>query len=190
MIPLLIPAAAVLGFLSGAAIGTNRRGLSMLPPEKPSPLPGVPGLAWERFVTVMVVAPKHHVSPRRRFGLFGIDSRRLADVGFMSEPRKTTIGAETGVWSGTWRPPLDEQKFLSSAGAQYEAFSRSMRQLLPAVTPHVGRTVDGVPATLSGLLAAGHLAGSEGVAGWVSDPATRIKFRATTAKFEGANGIF
>jgi hypothetical protein len=190
MIPLLIPAVALLGFLSGAALGTNRRGLSMLPPEKPSPLPGVPRLAWERFVTVMVVAPKQHVTPRRRFGMFGLDSRRLADVGFMTEPRKTTIGSEVGVWSGTWHPPLDEQKFLASSGAQYEAFSRSMRQLLPAALPHVGRVVDGVPATLSGLLAVGHLAGSEGIAGWSSDPTMRKKFRATTANFEGANGIF
>lgn len=190
MLPLIIPAVAILGFLSGAALGTSRRGLSMLPPEKPSPLPGVPALAWERFVTVMVVAPKNHVSPRRRFGLFGIDSRRLADVGFMTVPRKTTIGTETGVWSGEWQPPLDEKKFLASTGAQYEAFSRSMRALVPKVAPHVGRVVDGVPATLSGLLAVGHLAGSEGVAGWVADPVARLKFRSTTANFEGANGIF
>lgn len=162
----------------------------MLPPPKPSALPEVPRLAWERFVTVMIVAPKGKVTSRRRFGMFGMDSRRLADVGFMAKPRKVTVGGEVGVWSGEWQPPLDEKKFLASTGAQYEAFARSMRALVPKVAPHVGRVVDGVPATLSGLLAVGHLAGSEGVAGWVADPAARMKFRATTANFEGANGIF
>ena len=190
MAPLLIPAAAILGFLSGAALGTDRRGLSMLKPARPSPLPGVPGLAWERFVTIMMVAPKNRVTPRGRLGMFGIDGRRLSDVGFMEHPRKATLGSETGVWTGDWRKPLDEQKFLASTGAQYEAFSRSCRQLVPLALPHVGRVVDGTSASLSGLLAVGHLAGSEGIAGWATDPKIRSKFRSTTANFKGANGIF
>jgi len=39
-------------------------------------------------------------------------------------------------------------------------------------------------------LAAGHLAGEAGIESWVSDPAVRAKFKATTAKFDKANGIF
>ena len=190
MNPALLFPATVFGFLGGAALGRSRRELSMLPPDKSSPLPGVPLCRWERFVAVMVSAPKRTLTPRGRWGMFGMDARRLADVGFMSEPKKTVLGAEQGVWTGRWRPPLDQQKFLESAGAQDEAFARSMRGLVPAVAGHVGAVVDGKRATLSGLLAAGHVAGEVGVQGWVADPAVRQKFRATTANFERANGIF
>jgi len=190
MAPILLIPTAVFGFLGGLSLGKSRRGLSMLPPEKPSPLPGVSALAWQRFVTVMVVAPRDHVTPRRRLGLFGMDGRRLCDVGFMRSPRKVTVGAETGVWTGEWVSPMGEQQFLASSGAQYEAFSRSMRRLAPKVAPHVGRIIDGKKASLSGLLAAGHLAGEEGVLGWIADPQSRAKFRSTTANFGKANGIF
>ena len=181
---------SVFSFLGGLALGNTRRELSMLPPEKRSPLPGVPGKAWGRFVSIMVVAPRRTVSSRGRLGYFGMDARRLADVGFMTAPRKATVGGETGVWTGSWVAPLSSDAFLGSAPAQYEALSRSMRGLLPRVTPLVGTKIGSRPATLSGLLAAGHLAGEAGVVGWASDPAVRAKFRATTANFERANGIF
>jgi hypothetical protein len=191
MLPLLaLVPVSVLSFLGGLSLGTSRRGLSMLPPERRSPLPSVPALAWEKFVTVMVVAPRGHASPRGRLGYFGLDARRLADVGFMSEPRKATIGGETGVWVGSWVAPLSGEAFLASAPAQYEALARSMRGLVPVVAPLVGTVVDGRPASLSGLLAAGHLAGREGVRSWAADPVARKKFRATTASFERANGLF
>jgi len=190
MNPILLLPAAVFSFLGGAVLGKSRKGLSMLPPERPSPLPGVPAVAWERFVSVMVVAPRRNVTPRGRMGMFGLDARRLGDVGFMQRPRKVTVGAETGGWTGDWHPPLSEAKFLDSAGAQYEAFSRSMRRLAPRVVPAVGTVIGGKKATLSGLLAAGHLAGEEGVLGWAADPAVRTRFKSTTANFERANGIF
>ena len=191
MLPLaaIVPA-AVLSFLGGLAIGNSRRGLSMLPPEKPSPLPGVPLASWERFVSIMVVAPKKLVTPRGRMGYFGLDARRLADVGFMREPRKVVVGGETGVWSGTWVPPLSEGAFLGSAPAQYEALARSMRGLAGKVAPMVGTKVDGRAASLSGLLGVAHLAGSGGAVSWARDPATRARFQATTANFERANGLF
>ncbi len=122
--------------------------------------------------------------------MFGMDSRRLADVGFMRSPRKTTVGAETGVWTGEWVAPLTQEKFLASTGAQYEALSRSMRKMAPKMAAHVGRTVDGKKISLSGLLAVGHLAGEDGVASWVADPAVRQKFGQTTRNFERANGLF
>ena len=176
--------------LAGYALGISRRGLSMLPPEKPSPLQGVPGLTWSKFVTVMVVAPKNTVTPRGRWGMFGMDARRLGDVGFMRSPRKVTIGAETGVWTGEWVSPLTGEKFLDSTGAQYEAFCRSMRGMAPRVKGLVGTPVGTTRATLSGLLAVGHLAGEDGVASWVRDPAVREKFKATTQNFTKANGLF
>jgi hypothetical protein len=188
MLPLLLPV-GIFGFLGGAALGASRKNLSMLPPRRRA-LGGVPTVAWERFVTIMAIAPREHVSPRRRFGMFGMDARRLADVGFMTTPHKSTIGGESGVWSGEWVAPLTEQKFLASTPAQYEALTRSMRRLVPAAQPHVGKSIDGKRATLSGLLAAGHLAGEAGLGSWVADPAVRKKFGATTAKFDKANGIF
>lgn len=162
----------------------------MLPAERRSPLPGVPGRSWERFVSIMVVAPRANKTPRGRLGYFGLDARALADVGFMAGARKTAVGGVPGVWSGTWRPPLTEEGFLGSAAAQYEALCRSMRRLRPGVAPLVGTPVGTRRATLSGLLAAGHLAGLAGVRSWAADPAVREKFRATTANFERANGVF
>ena len=190
MCPLALIPISIFSFLGGAVVGRSRKGLSMLPPERSTPLPGVPALAWEKFVTLMVVSPRNAVTPRGRMGLFGLDARRLSDVGFMTNPRKVVLGAETGVWSGEWKAPLDQQKFLDSAGAQYEAFSRSMRRLATRVSPAVGTVIDGSRASLSGLLAAGHLAGEQGISGWVTDPEVRQKFRATTANYVKANGIF
>lgn len=190
MSPLLLIPVGVFGFLGGAAFGTSRRGLSMLPPEKPSPLRGVPKLSWEKFVSVMVVAPKTAATPRGRLGMFGMDARRLADVSFMRSPRKVTVGGVPGVWSGEWVAPLSRDAFLASTPAQYEAFARSMRRMSPKVAKMVGLTVSGKKCTLSGLLAAGHLAGEDGVESWVADPAVREKFKATTANFDRANGIF
>jgi len=190
MSPIFLLPVGLFGFLGGAAFCTSRKGLSMLPPEHPSPLPGVPHLAWEKFVAVMVVSPKNAATPRGRLGMFGMDARRLSDVGFMSRPRKTSVGDETGVWTGEWRTPLTREKFLASSPAQYEAFARSMRRMVPKVSRMVGLPVSGSPCTLSGLLAAGHLAGEDGIASWVADPAVREKFKATTANFNRANGLF
>jgi hypothetical protein len=192
MLPVVLP--AILSFLGGAAIGASlgvsRRGLSMLPPSKPSPLPGVPSASWEKFVTIMVVAPRQTRTPRGRLGMFGMDARRLADLGLMTGAHKSQIGSEVGVWTGSWRAPLDESTFLASAPIQYEAFKRSMQWLAPRVAGHLGSVVDGRRATLSGLLAAGHLAGQNGISSWVADPAVRRKFKDTTANFERANGLF
>lgn len=190
MTPILLLPAAVFSFLGGLSLGKSRRGLSMLPPERRSPLPGVPIAAWRRFVAVMVVRPRGDVGPRGRLGYFGLDARRLADVGFMRGAHKERVGDEVGTWVGEWVAPLTHESFLASAGAQHEALARSMRKMLPRALPHVGRAIDGRRATLSGLLAAGHLAGEEGLGSWATDPSVRRKFRATTANFERANGMF
>jgi len=190
MSPILLIPVGVFGFLGGAAFGTSRKGLSMLPPERPSPLRGVPAMRWEKFVTVMVVAPKKTVTPRGRWGLFGMDARRLSDIGFMASPRKTTVGGIPGIWSGEWVAPLSRDHFLSSTPAQYEAFARSMRRMVPKVSGLVGLSVGSQRCSLSGLLAVGHLAGEDGVKSWVADPAVREKFQATTANFKRANGLF
>ena len=162
----------------------------MLPPERRSPLPGVPALSWQKFVATMVVLPRGQVTPRGRMGYFGMDARRLSDVGLMRDPHKASVCGESGVWTGEWVAPLTREKFLASAPAQYKAFSRSMRGLAPAVSGLVGSSIGGERASLSGLLAVGHLAGREGVASWVKDPEVRKKFSATTAAFRRSNHIF
>jgi hypothetical protein len=123
-------------------------------------------------------------------GAFGLDARRLADVGFMEKPRKMTVGGETGVWVGDWKSPLTTEKFLASTPAQYVAFKRSMSLMAPTVGAFVGAPIDGVKASLSGLLGVGHLAGEAGVESWVRNAEVRKRFKGTTKRFSQANGIF
>ena len=188
--PLALIPVGIFAFLGGAALGRSRRGLSMLSPKKDSPIDGVPLMKWERFVTVMAISPRQNVTPRRRLGTFSMDARRLGDVGFMVSPRKATVGGESGVWIGEWKPPLTTEKFLGSMPAQYVAFKRSMSRLAPRVSGFVGADVDGVKCSLSGLLGVGHLAGESGVESWVKNPDVRRRFKSTTANFARTNGIF
>jgi len=184
MSPILLLPAAILGFLGGAAFaGPSRKGLSM---RKPSPLgPGVPLAAWERYVAVMVMAPKNTASPKRKYGSFAMGARRLADVGLMEGIRRTGDG-----WVGAWVAPLTEDKFLGSMPLQYAAFSKSMKAMAPKVSEIVGVEVDGVRCSLSGLLGVAHMAGVEGCLGWVKDPQARRKFAETTKVFQRSNGLF
>lgn len=185
----LIPV-GIFSFLLGAVLGKSRKGLSMLKPGEEGPIRGVPLLSWQRFISIMAIAPKERRTPRYRLGAFALDARRLSDVGFMEKPRKVTVGSETGVWTGEWKPPLTTDRFLQSMPAQYEAFKRSMTTMAPKVGSFVGVDIDGTPATLSGLLGVGHLAGEAGVESWVINPETRKKFKATTINFTRTNGIF
>ena len=188
--PLALIPVGIFAFLGGAAFGRSRKGMSMTVPGKGSPIDGVPLARWERFVTVMAVAPRQRMTPRCRLGTFGMDSRRLADVGFMVSPRKATVGGETGVWIGEWKRPLTTEKFLGSMPAQYTAFKRSMVRMAPKITGFVGAEVDGTKCTLSGLLGVGHLAGEAGVRSWIESPDVRKRFKSTTASFARTNGIF
>ena len=188
--PLSLIPVGIFAFLGGAVFGRSRKGLSMTVPKKVSPVDGVPLLKWERFVTVMAVAPKQHRTPRYRLGTFGMDARRLSDVGFMVAPRKAVVGGESGVWIGEWKKPLTTDKFLGSMPAQYVAFKRSMVRMIPKVAGFVGAEVDGAKCSLSGLLGVGHLAGEAGVESWVKDPDVRKRFKSTTSNFVRTNGIF
>jgi hypothetical protein len=188
--PIALIPVSIFSFLGGAVLLRSRKNLSMLPAEKQGPLPGVPLMAWTRFISIMAIVPKKTMTPRGRMGAFGLDARRLADVGFMEKPRKATVGGETGVWVGEWKAPLSTEKFLNSTPAQYEAFKRSMKIMAPKVGSFVGTDIGGVKATLSGLLGVGHLAGEAGVESWVRNEDVRRKFKATTANFIKTNNIF
>ena len=54
----------------------------------------------------------------------------------------------------------------------------------------IGTSFEGVPATLSGLLAVAHHTGAEGLAKWIANNPPRAKFAATTAAYKAANGVF
>jgi hypothetical protein len=187
MLPLLALPVGLIGLLSGAALATGRRGLTMLPR---SPIKGIVLVSWTRFTTTMARHPKGYRSTRGRLGAFGLDGRRLADVGFMTNPKKTMVGSETGVWVGEWKKPLSEEIYLKSLPAQYASFKRSMVKMAPKVQGFVGAKIDGKTATLSGLLGVGHLAGESGVQSWVKDAGVRKKFAKTTEAFHRTNGIF
>jgi hypothetical protein len=184
MHPLLLVPASFLSFLVGAAFMRRKEG------DHKAPLSGVPFLSWERFVAVMVMAPKDHVSKKGKLGTFQMDARRLKDIGAMKTAVKGFKNGEPGVWMGEWSEPLTETAFLGSMPLQYAAFVRSMRAAAPKVSGYVGVEVDGLPCSLSGLLGVSHAAGEAGVKSWVSDPKTRTRFAGTTELFRRANKIF
>jgi hypothetical protein len=185
--PLLLVPLGLIGFLTGFSLGKGRKGLNMLPQ---SPLQGVSRHCWLRYTIIMARRPKNWQSPRGRLGMFDMDARRLADVKLMEAPHKTTIGRETGVWTGEWKRPLTQDAYLKSLPLQYASFKRSMVALTPKVSGFVGAVVDGKKCSLSGLLGVGHLAGDAGVESWVKDKAIREKFKKTTDAFNLVNGVF
>jgi hypothetical protein len=187
MIGLVIPA-AIGGLLTGAALfGPGRKGLTMLPK---SPIRGVVLVRWTHFVRTMARHEPRYVSPRGKFGMFGMDMRRLSDVGFVQDARKGNRGTEPGVWVGEWKSPLTEDIYVASPAVQYESFKRSMVAMVPVAEQFVGATVDGSVCTLSGLLGVGHHAGESGIESWVKNKEVRNKFKNTTDTFKLANGIF
>ncbi len=175
---LLIPTVAF-GFLAGRAST----------PKKLGPL-GHPLIAWQRFVTIMAVAPKSTISDKGKLGAFQMDARRLRDVGAMKSAVKGHRDGKTGIWVGEWEAPLTEKEFLGNLPLQYATFCRSMRDAAPKVSGYVGCEIDGKKATLSGLLGVSHAAGTGGVESWVKDKNIRQRFKGTTKTFHDVNGIF
>lgn len=186
MHPLFLLPAILAGFFAGTF--TKKK-----PTVTIAPL-GLPVEAWESFVSVMAVYPKGHIDPRYKLGAFGMDARKLKDVGAMTTAVKGVYGTEDGVWMGSWAPGLTEAAFLGSMPVQYAVFVRSMKAAAPKVSKFVGVPVEGVGAgercTLSGLLGVAHAAGEAGVESWVSEPAIRRRFKRTTDTFVRTNGIF
>jgi len=154
-----------------------------------SPIRCVSVRSWLIFTTRLARHPLGYTSSRGQLGTFGIDPRRLVDVGLATRVTKTDVGG-VGKWSVSFAAPLTTEKFLVDLPTQYEAFKQSTMALVPLAEQFVGRDIDGAMCTLSGLLGVGHAAGSSAVAGWVADPATRAKFRGTTDTFKLTNGIF
>ena len=185
MLPIVIPI-GIIAFLTG--VGVAARGSQST--TRDSPVKGVVYVRWLRFTRAMARHPLSYDSPGGRMGAFGLHTRRLADVGLASDPHKTTVGGEVGVWTADWKAPLSKAGFLRSAPLQYEAFRRSVVDMVPKVSGLVDTDVGGAKCTLSGLLGVGHMAGIAGVGEWVRDAKVREKFQKTTDVFNQTNGIF
>lgn len=160
-----------------------------------SPIANVKPEFWTRYVNCVKGDNPRIITPGFALGLFLFGARRLVDLGIMRNPRQGTYQGKT-VWTGDWTGNLDINKFLADSALQYQVFFASMRDYAarirdtPAVKALIGRQVDGVPITLSGILGVAHRAGWSGMQKWFSSPADRAKFTATTKAFQDCNGIF
>jgi hypothetical protein len=154
-----------------------------------SPVRGIVIVRWTRFHRLMARHPRNYDSAGH-LGSWGMNARSLHDAGLIDAPKKVTVGRDVGIWSGEWKKPLTKDKFLASLPMQSRAFELATQKLVPAAAPLVGAIVDGKPASLSGLLGVGHVAGAAGMADWVKNPASRAKFKRTTETFNLTNGIF
>jgi len=165
----------------------------------PSPWKEVTDAAWTRFCSAIADGHKAGtVNPRGFYGIFQLSVRRLCDLGVMSNPKSRTVADPTNptgksrVWEGQWN--TTPEAFLSDPQAQYNVFLKSMelyRNIIGEKYMKVlGLEIDGKQATMSGLLALAHNAGSEGMYKWLMDGELRNKFTWVTEAYHKANGIF
>lgn len=157
----------------------------------------VTSAAWTRFASSIVGDNKPTtINPKGFFGMFQLSVRRLSDLGVMSNPRSKNIQLTNGqvarIWQGDWIVP--REKFLTDPGMQYRYFAKSMELyrsiIMEKYKQVIGLDISGGPATLSGLLALAHVAGSEGMYKWLSGKEIRRKFPWVTEAYRKTNGIF
>lgn len=162
-----------------------------------SPWKDTPSPAWTRFCRIMSEGNgPDKISPRGFFGLFQLSVRRLCDLGIMRGARARNVRLPNGqtirVWEGQWILP--QRVFLGDPRRQYETFRKSMELYRSIVAEKykqvLGLPIEGQPATLSGLLALMHMAGSEGAYKWLTEGPVRRRFTWVTEAFLRANGIF
>ena len=156
-----------------------------------SQIPEASDASWTRFVELMAGNNAFAtVSSRGDLGLFQMSPRRLADLGYVTNPRKDA----RGTWTGDWVAPYSREKYLSDGKLQYESFVKATRADREAILAHhrdaIGRALAGKVATLSGLLGATRQAGLRGLATWLAAAADRVKFPQTTGAYLRANGMF
>lgn len=162
-----------------------------------SPWVDVDSAAWTRFCRTIIADNRPGTfDPRGFYGMFRLGVRRLVDLGIMTNPRSRNVVTpdrrSVRVWNGDFI--IDREKFMTSPGLQYQAFEKSM-QLYRMIVSEKYKQVVGLPienrkATLSGLLALCHAAGSEGMGKWLLEREYRRKFKHVTEAYLKANGIF
>jgi hypothetical protein len=158
----------------------------------PSPWKDVTSAKWTRFCAVMAIGKKPtFINEKGFFGLFQLSVRRLCDLGVMTSPKSRNTPAGR-IWEGEWI--ISKEKFLTDPTMQYELFGKSLdlyRNIIAEKYKQVlGLNIEGQPATLSGLLALCHTAGSEGMYKWLTEKTLRTKFTWVTEAYNRANEIF
>jgi hypothetical protein len=188
---------AIVGLASGTLLLMSRdatTGQESKPSlaDLPVPLPMLTHKQWLAFLKVSICGKPHTVNPSFRLGTFGFSVRRLCDLGVMKNPRVIYFG-ERQVWDADWQDPKSLRDFQRRPMLQYDLFVRSNLEFadLPQVKDNVGRVVDDIKLTLSGLLMLAHRAGLNGLNGWLSSVKDRERFADNTTAFvKKANGIF
>jgi hypothetical protein len=182
---------------AGAVVGGERAlppaGGALLEPFT-SPFREVSDLAWTRYVRAMATGRPHTITPDGRVGIFGMELRRLEDIGLVRDVRRVERDGRTSFEMEWAEPSLSLERFLHDGALQYKAFARSAADQRTELLTHyravVGRRVDGKTATLSGLLGVAHEGGLGGLAVWLSgdaDPTTQAQL---SSVFGRTTGIF
>ncbi len=99
------------------------------------------------------------------------------------------------IWLGEFNHPLTMECFLISPKQQLQVFEtdlseRYYRIANSSVESYLGKRVDSLTVTLSGLLALVYSAGIRGAKKWLASEDDRSKHPNTTLNFGKSNGIF
>lgn len=147
---------------------------------------------WTKYVKSVISAGQMTISPNYNLGMFLINMRTLQDYGYAKNVVKQNYKGKQ-VWKGDFTGPYSLDKFLSDANLQYEVFLKMTHSHYKAIVDKYGESVksgtkeiDGVAATLSGLLAVAKFAGLGGLAKWYAGD----RKKATTDAFLKSNDIF
>ena len=151
-----------------------------------SPFPFCDNEKWTKFVRKLTAGAS---DMKGAIGAFAMSPRRLADLGIVEVDSSGQIVR----WNDE-----SEARFSSNPDVQYRAFASSMGKYAKEIIDNHDASFGandfiffGQPATLSGLLAAVHRAGSyDNLASWLTDEKDRSKFKATSAAYQACNGIF
>lgn len=167
-----------------------------LPKKFPSPFPRVSDDAWTKYVMGQRTGKLNTITAGFALGIWGLGMRVLQDLGLAKNVKLqpmsviTTTGSETRqVFKGDFVPPLTQQRFLSDAPTQYEAFRRMTQAHAGYISKKYANLIANAgDVSLSGLLALAKHAGLAGMDKWMSDPSTRKE--STSAQFKKFNGMF
>lgn len=132
----------------------------------PSALPDVSDGAWAEFVRRMARASLDAVSEANALGMFELQVRRLADLGYVDSKSVARRQSRRGrtIWVARFIAPMTCAKFLRSPQAQYRAFCRSMIDYATKMSD--GVIVRPARMQLAAPLAILHRAGPHGLVSW------------------------
>jgi hypothetical protein len=158
-----------------------------------SPFPGIGDEAWTRYVHAMAIGRPGTITADGRVGIFGMELRRLEDLGYVQNVRKVERDGEVS-FEMEWIEPYSLDGFLRDGALQYKAFARSTADhratILGQYRAAIGQVVSGQVATLSGLLGVTHQAGLGGLAMWLSGQGDPITQTHLTSAFVRTTGTF